>query len=44
MTHQEIADEIKEIVVTMYAREPENRDWYVELGKLIDKLEEADNG
>lgn len=39
VTYQDIADELKEIVVEQYAKEPSKRDWYAKLGELIDNLE-----
>tara|TARA_R110000744_G_scaffold210064_2_gene329115 strand:+ start:218 stop:349 length:132 start_codon:yes stop_codon:yes gene_type:complete len=42
MTNQEIADQLKEIVVNQYSKEPEDRDWYAELGDLIDTLENTE--
>ena len=42
MTHQEIADQLKDIVVEQYGKEPEDRDWYVAIGELIDELEKQE--
>jgi len=39
LTHQEIADKLKEITVNEYEKEPKDRDWYYALGQLIDELE-----
>ncbi len=39
LTHQEIADKLKEITVNQYEKEPKERDWYLSLGVLIDELE-----
>jgi hypothetical protein len=42
MTYQEIADQLKDIVVEQYAKQPEDRDWYVAIGELIDELEKQE--
>jgi hypothetical protein len=42
MTYQEIADQLKDIVVKQYSKEPEDRDWYVAIGELIDELEKQE--
>ena len=39
MTKQDIIDQIKEIVVEQYKKEPEDQDWFAEFGALIDKIE-----
>lgn len=39
MTKEKIIEEIKEIVVTEYGKDPEDRSWYGALGALIDKIE-----
>jgi hypothetical protein len=41
MTHQEIANELKDITVRMFEKDEKDRDWYAELGDLIDRLETA---
>ena len=39
ITYQDIADKLKEIVVEQVLKSPAERDWYAELGNLIDELE-----
>jgi|DEB0MinimDraft_4_1074332.scaffolds.fasta_scaffold21794_1 hypothetical protein len=42
MTHQEIADQLKDIVVKQCAKQPEDRDWFVAIDELIDELEKQE--
>ena len=39
MTKQEIIMHIKHIVVEQCEKDPEDRDWFVSFGALIDKIE-----
>tara|TARA_R110000782_G_scaffold210210_1_gene298324 strand:+ start:1006 stop:1134 length:129 start_codon:yes stop_codon:yes gene_type:complete len=39
MTHQEIADRLKEIVVDELEKDCDARDWYSVIGTLVDELE-----
>lgn len=41
MRKEKIIEEIKEIVVTEYGKDPEDRCWYEALGALIDKIEDS---
>lgn len=40
LTPDVIALWLKQIVVDEYAKDPEDRDWYAQIGKVIDRLEE----
>ena len=39
MTHQDIADKLKEIVVNEFEKDVSDRDWFNVIGTLIDELE-----
>ena len=39
MTHQDIADKLKEIVVNECEKDVSDRDWFNVIGTLIDELE-----
>tara|TARA_R110000772_G_scaffold87305_2_gene182207 strand:- start:416 stop:547 length:132 start_codon:yes stop_codon:yes gene_type:complete len=39
MTHQDIADKLKEIVVDELEKDVSDRDWFNVIGTLIDELE-----